>query len=243
MRKTARQQRIEDREEEILDVARTLFLEKGYSGLNMDEIAERIGYSKGTVYGHFRNKEDILTEMAGRAVDKRAEMFARVAAFAGKSRERITALELAAELFVKLFPHFFSVEVIMRTETLREKAARERQEMLRACEARCMNTVAGIARDGISQGDLELPEDLAPEELTFGLWSLTYGGYSLVKTGTPLVDLGVRDPYRVINRNAQLMLDGIGWKPLSTEWDYQATAERAAEELFPQEIRAAQSAA
>ncbi len=220
-----------------------LFLEKGYSGLNMDEIADRIGYSKGTVYGHFRNKEDILTEMAGRAVNKRAEMFARAAEFPGRSRERITALALAAELFVKLFPHFFGVEVIMRTETLREKAAPERQDTLRACEARCMNTVAGIVRDGISKGELTLPEDLAPEELTFGLWSLTYGGYSLVETGTPLVDLGVREPYRVVSRNAQLILDGVGWEPLSTDWDYQATAERAATELFSDEIQAAQSEA
>ena len=38
-----------------------LFLEKGFDGTSMDEIAERAGVSKQTVYSHFRSKEDLFS--------------------------------------------------------------------------------------------------------------------------------------------------------------------------------------
>ena len=240
MNRSARKQlEIEAREQKILEVAAKMFVTSGYHGLNMDDIAQEIGCAKGTVYGHFRNKEDILMEMASRGVDKRAEMFSKAAAYPGRPRVRMAVLGMSCQLFVRAFPHYFAAEIILRTETLREKAAPERQEFMRACESRCMQILAGIVRDAVSCGDLELPDEMNAEELTFGLWSLTYGGFTLLETGTPLQNLGIRDPYQAIFQNAYLMLDGIGWKPLSNEMDYQAINEHALEELFPSEARRA----
>ena len=238
-RSTRKQLEIEHREQEILRVAARIFLEEGYHGLNMDQIAHEIGCSKGTVYGHFRNKEDILMEMASRGVDKRAEMFSRAAAYSGRPRERMAVLGMSVELFVRAFPQYFASEIILRTETLREKAAPERQEFMRDCESRCMQIVAGLVRDGVAAGDLKLPEDVTSEELAFGLWSLTYGGHTLVQTGTPMKNLGVKDPFGSIFRNAFLMLDGVGWKPYSHEIDYPQLLDQAAETLFAEELKLA----
>jgi len=238
-RSARKQQEIEAREKKILEVAARMFLESGYHGLNMDDIAQEIGCAKGTVYGHFRNKEDILMEMASQGVDKRAEMFSKAAAFPGKPRVRMAVVGLSCQLFVRAYPQYFAAEVILRTETLREKAAPERQEFMRACEARCMQILAGIIRDAVAAGDLTLPEEMNAEELTFGLWSLTYGGFSLLETGTPLQNLGIRDPYKAVFQNAHLILDGIDWKPLFAEIDYAAINETALEKLFPNEARIA----
>jgi hypothetical protein len=102
-----------------------------------------------------------------------------------------------------------------------------------------MQILAGIIRDGVANGDLALPEELNAEELTYGLWSLTYGGYTLLETGTPLQNLGIRDPYQAISHNAHLILDGIGWKPLSTDLDYSEVIAKAIEELFHAEAEIA----
>lgn len=238
-RSTRKQLEIEAREQKILDVAARMFLEAGYHGLNMDEIALQIGCAKGTVYRHFKNKEDILMELASQGVDKRAEMFSKAAAYPGKSRVRMAVLGLSCQLFVRAYPHYFASEIILRTETLREKAAPERQEFMRACESRCMQILAGIIRDGVANGDVTLPEELNAEELTYGLWSLTYGGYTLLETGTPLYNLGIRDPYQSIFRNAHLILDGIGWRPLSSELDYIEINSKAIEDLFSHEAEIA----
>lgn len=44
----------------ILEAAETLFLEHGYSGFSLRQVAEQIGYSPTTVYLYFENKEDLL---------------------------------------------------------------------------------------------------------------------------------------------------------------------------------------
>jgi AcrR family transcriptional regulator len=49
--------------ERILDVAVDLFIERGYPGTSIRDIAERLGRTKGSLYYHFASKEDILTAL------------------------------------------------------------------------------------------------------------------------------------------------------------------------------------
>ncbi len=46
--------------ERILDAALDLFLEQGYDGTSLREIAEQLGVTKAALYYHFESKEDIL---------------------------------------------------------------------------------------------------------------------------------------------------------------------------------------
>src|SRR5581483_8243141 len=50
----------QEREQLILRAARELLMERGYHDMSIDEIAERVGISKGTVYLHFASKEDLV---------------------------------------------------------------------------------------------------------------------------------------------------------------------------------------
>lgn len=45
---------------QILDGAEAIFLESGYEGASMSQIACRAGVSKGTLYNHFENKADLF---------------------------------------------------------------------------------------------------------------------------------------------------------------------------------------
>lgn len=46
--------------ERILDVALDLFIENGYDGTSLREVAERLGVTKAALYYHFASKDDIL---------------------------------------------------------------------------------------------------------------------------------------------------------------------------------------
>ena len=46
--------------ERILDVASELFVEQGYDGTSLREIAERLGFTKAALYYHFPSKDEIL---------------------------------------------------------------------------------------------------------------------------------------------------------------------------------------
>lgn len=47
----------------ILEAATRLFLEKGYQATSMDEVAATAGVSKQTIYTHFRNKEELFSQL------------------------------------------------------------------------------------------------------------------------------------------------------------------------------------
>ena len=49
--------------ERILEVSVDLFIERGYTGTSIRDIAERLGRTKGSLYYHFASKEDILTAL------------------------------------------------------------------------------------------------------------------------------------------------------------------------------------
>lgn len=55
-----RQRRKEARPQELLDAALELFVEKGFSATRSDEVAERAGVSKGTLYIYYPSKEELL---------------------------------------------------------------------------------------------------------------------------------------------------------------------------------------
>jgi AcrR family transcriptional regulator len=57
-----------ERREQLLDVGRTLFADKGFDGTSVEEIAEKAGVSKPVVYEHFGGKEGLYAVVVDREV-------------------------------------------------------------------------------------------------------------------------------------------------------------------------------
>jgi AcrR family transcriptional regulator len=55
--------------ERILDVALDLFIEKGFDGTSLREIAEQLGVTKAALYYHYASKDDILMALHMRMHD------------------------------------------------------------------------------------------------------------------------------------------------------------------------------
>lgn len=71
----------EERKNEILDAAERLFGTKGYESTSINDILNAVGIARGTLYYHFKSKEDILDamidRMMGEAMAKARELAAR----------------------------------------------------------------------------------------------------------------------------------------------------------------------
>jgi AcrR family transcriptional regulator len=52
----------------ILDVALELFSEHGFDGTTLQQIADRLGFTKAALYYHFRSKDDLLEALLAPAV-------------------------------------------------------------------------------------------------------------------------------------------------------------------------------
>ncbi|NLD87443.1 MAG: TetR/AcrR family transcriptional regulator [Clostridiales bacterium] len=86
----------EERKNEILDVAEQLFVEKGFDNASTNDIIKEIGIARGTLYYHFKSKEEILdaiVERMGR--EKIAQAATIVADWNVPLMERLTGSVLA----------------------------------------------------------------------------------------------------------------------------------------------------
>ena len=63
----------EERKNEILDVAERLFGTKGFDGTSTGDILNEIGIARGTLYYHFKSKEEILDAMISRIMSRLIE--------------------------------------------------------------------------------------------------------------------------------------------------------------------------
>lgn len=226
-----------ERQLRILEVARPMLLEGGYHTLNMDRIAERLEVSKGTIYNSYRNKEEIIIALVIQTLNIRKDMFNRASAFRGMTRERLYGIGMACEIFFLLYPEHFAVEQLIRSDSLWEKTSEERRSAMQMCEQSCTGIVAGIVRDGLSQGDLALPKGIACEDVVFGLWSMYFGAFSIMATSASLPEVGIADPLQALRQSANMILDGYHWKPLSQNHDYMAVRKRIQQEVFADEYR------
>lgn len=63
-RSSRRERENERHREEILDAARKLFAERGLAGLTVDSVAREADFAVGSIYRHFRSKEELVEVLA-----------------------------------------------------------------------------------------------------------------------------------------------------------------------------------
>ncbi|HTP71906.1 MAG TPA: TetR/AcrR family transcriptional regulator [Burkholderiaceae bacterium] len=89
---TRRRQK-EARPQQLLDAALVLFVEKGFAATRAEEVAQRAGVSKGTLYLYYPSKEELLKAVI------REHLSTRIAAGAAEAeRHRGSAAELLREV-------------------------------------------------------------------------------------------------------------------------------------------------
>jgi AcrR family transcriptional regulator len=219
------------REELIVKEARSLLLQRGYQGWNMDDLAQAVEYSKGTLYQHFQSKEDLTLAVSSESLRHRAELFERAATFEGASRERIRAVCLACCEFAARHPEFFHADMMLKSVSFWEKANPQRQEHHRLQGQRCWRVVNQMVVEAMALGDL--PRRYKPEDLTFSLIAVVMGSHIAAMETDIRISAGITDPLVAVRRNGDILCDGMNWRLLSHEHDYAAVDQKIIKTIFP----------
>ncbi|MDE2356585.1 MAG: TetR/AcrR family transcriptional regulator [Alphaproteobacteria bacterium] len=80
------------RREAILDAAAEVFMEQGFAASSMNEIAARVGGSKGTLYNYFKNKEELFAAYIARYCAFQQRAMDDLLASSGDLREVLDAV-------------------------------------------------------------------------------------------------------------------------------------------------------
>jgi len=113
----------------ILDLAVRVFLERGYDGASLDDVARAAGITKASVYYHVSSKEELLERGVGRAFDALYAVLQEPAARRGPSLERLRhIITRSIEITVTMLPE---VALLLRvrgnTRTERRIVERRRE--------------------------------------------------------------------------------------------------------------------
>lgn len=100
------------RKQEILDVATRLFAERGYEGTSMNDVAERVGMRKASLFYHFATKDALYEAVLDRLV---ASIGAALgAAYAGEGSFAARLEQSADVVTATLGAHPFAARLLLR---------------------------------------------------------------------------------------------------------------------------------
>lgn len=99
-----------ERREQLIEIARAVFAERGYDGAAIEEIAVRAGVSKPIVYEHFGGKEGLYAVVVDRDVTLLMTMM-RQALSSGSPRRLLEQAAMAFLDFVEQHPDGFRILV------------------------------------------------------------------------------------------------------------------------------------
>ena len=71
---TSREVKKAERRAELLAAAATLFADRGFAGVRLEDLGAAVGISGPAVYRHFPNKEAVLVELLVRSEEHTSEL-------------------------------------------------------------------------------------------------------------------------------------------------------------------------
>lgn len=136
----------EERRNEILDVAERLFCTKGFDRTSTNDILNEIGIARGTLYYHFKSKEDILDGMIERVTNQIVSKAAVIAL-----DDSVSVLERLTRTILSLNVDNELGDMIME-QVHKPQNALLHQKLEERLLGRVNILITKIVEDGIKQG-------------------------------------------------------------------------------------------
>ncbi len=170
IQKASRHRRDQEKEElrqTIVEAASALFLERGYDGFSMRQLAEQIGYSSATLYLYFRDKDDLLFTVVDEGFTRFARQLAEAAANGDEPWARLNALEQAYITFGLRYPAYYQLMFMRRVDFLIQARLGEQQPRLEAFS---------ILRDAVQYAmDAGVMQPGEAESISDTIWAMMHG--------------------------------------------------------------------
>lgn len=172
-KRSLKQRQREERAALILRTANALLIEKGYYATSIDEIAARVGISKGTVYLHFASKEDLLTALIEQQIVEFLALVDAVISQPGTVRARLERILAQAYGSIQTERRLLAElpDTISLTKTLIQK-----RPALSARVDEVMARIASLFEEGKRTGELS-PAVPTPLMVTTFIGLLSLNGY------------------------------------------------------------------
>ena len=218
------------REKFMLEKAREMLQRDGFQALNLPELAKLSGYSKPTIYKYFPCKEDLMVALAIESTERQIGFMEIAVTFDGRPRERLCGIHALNHTVV----HEAMLDrTVVQTNRICSSASAEHRRTLDALDEKRIGIMSGLIREAMECGDLKPPAGVDEYQLLFTLMSTEVGGHFMEELQSPVMEKWFKKINFMHGAFGRIVLDGIGWRPLSNERDYGQTLKRFFRDLFP----------
>ena len=131
----------------LLEAAVELLAERGYAGATVDDIVERAGVAKGTVYYHFRSKSELVSTLLDDGLKRLATSFRTEIEGAEGGDAALRALVHAELTYIERYQAFSK---LVMSEMWR--ADRDWRDSLRTLREEYAEVFASVLRRGVAEG-------------------------------------------------------------------------------------------
>lgn len=163
----------------IIETAAPLFNKKGYAGTSLSDIIENTGLTKGAIYGHFSNKDDLAVAAVVHNLKTVSAMIFSAAEMKNNSCDKLTAFAFAYLEYYDRIMQSGGCPVLNAAVDSDDGNPAIRGKIKKFITM-WNKTITDITSDGIRNGEISHSAD--PEEFSILFISLIEGGIMLSKT-------------------------------------------------------------
>jgi hypothetical protein len=107
-----------------------------------------------------------------------------------------------------------------KTPAVIEKSSQARLEEQERLTIEITGYCDKLFADAINDGSLTLQPNMNLHSLVFAIWAMAFGTNALMVSAGDLESIRRLQDHNAPLDNINLLLDGMGWLPLSQDWDY-----------------------
>lgn len=151
----------------ILAAAQRLFVERGYRGISMREIAEAVGMTKAALYYHFRDKEHLFVALLQNVLGDLSTLIAESRAGDAGYQAQIERVVMR----IMLLPAEERASLRLASQELGNLDEATRKAFVQIYHDQFIGRIAAIFEDGVTSGEFKA---LDPQVATWSLLGMLY---------------------------------------------------------------------
>ncbi|MBV6393030.1 MAG: HTH-type transcriptional regulator QacR [Anaerolineales bacterium] len=183
-------------DEQILETAKDLFINKGYHGLSMREISDALDVSKAALYYYFKDKEELFLAILKVYLDDMSEALGRIQSEAAPRREQIRHFIE----YVLAQPSKQRATIRLASQEIVHLTPKARKAFDALYREKFIGKVQSILQQGMDNGEFR---KMRVEAAVWGLLGIMFPYFYPAHSGDSPV------PDETIQEVATIFLDGI----------------------------------
>jgi AcrR family transcriptional regulator len=194
---------LKSRKNLILDTAKELFAEKGFSSVTLDDIATAIEFSKGTIYTHFKSKEEIYALIL---LNHLNVLLTRLKEAAKACKDTASCIRSCLDTYIEFYRkhrEYFKLLFFIDLMSNQYKIPSDLLKEIQRQKIACLIELQDVIKKGMASK--EIHKDYPFTRIALVLWGMTNGVIHLAESKQIKID----DLDRLINVGFEIVINGL----------------------------------